>query len=216
MKKLSCPFFAVVMVILTLTSCAAVISYEPLRPQNGMVCPTVFPEKAFRAVHRIEMESARIGKSIFIGAVKCEPDKDALHAVLMSIEGMVLFEAEVKKGDLRIINAVSPLNDPAFARGLMADVSFLLLKPAGTPIETGTDEEGMAACRWTTANGGVFEQTLMRNGAIRIRIYNSAKRLNREALAMPPFDRGLPAEMRLTVYGPAKYFIDLKLLNSIF
>ncbi|MBN1381804.1 MAG: hypothetical protein JXA41_09030 [Deltaproteobacteria bacterium] len=214
MKKTPHLLWGIAFLVSILTSCAAVVTYEPLKPPSpGAVCPTIFPETDFRAVHRIEISSARSGKSAFIGAVKCEPDKSTLHAVLMSAEGMVIFEAAVKKGAFRIISAFPPLDDSVFARGLMADVSFLLLKPAGMPMETGLDRQGLMTCRWSAAAGGVIEQSMMRAGAVRIRRYNQAGRITKEALALPPFDRGLPVAMHLKVSGPVKYFIDLKLLE---
>lgn len=169
MKAFSCHLFEIFLFVLVLTACAAIPQYKPLNPQSGAVCPDIFSAKAFRTVHQIELNSAHIGKSIFIGAAKVEPARDALHAVLMSVEGMVLFEAECEGADLRVISAFPPLNDPAFAKGLMADVLFVLLKPAGPPAEQGIDEQGLTACRWPTGAGAILETASMPDGNIRIR-----------------------------------------------
>lgn len=216
MKIFPCRLFRIAFLALTLTACAAVPQYKPLSPQSGTTCPNIFPYKAFRAVHTIELNNALIGKRIFIGAAKVEPERDALHAVLMSVEGMVLFEAKAEGGNLRVIRAFPPLNDPDFARGLMADVSFLLLNPLAAPVERGADEQGLTACRWQTEAGGVLEQTFVRDGAIRVRRYDGQRRTIKEAVALPPFDRGMPTQIRLRSFIPANYTIELTLINMEF
>jgi hypothetical protein len=216
MKRSITHLCEIVFSIMALAACAGVSPYKPLTAQISIACPDVFARQSFRAVHQIEMESALSGKSLFIGAAKATPDDDALHTVLMSVEGMVLFEGEMKKGVLRIISAFGPLNDPDFARGLMADVSFLLLKPATLPAESGLDDKGLKACRWPSFGGGVTELTSLGEGAVRIRRYDEKRRITKEAMAMPPFDRGMPAGIVLKSFRPAKYTIKLKLIEVEF
>lgn len=208
--------FNVAFLVLALTACAAVPPYKPLSPQSGVACPGIFPPKAFWVVHKIDLKSARIGKGVFIGAAKVEPQKNALHAVLMSVEGMVLFEAEYENGDLKIISAFPPLNDPAFAKGLMADVLFVLLKPAGGPVEQGVDGQGLTACRWTAEADAVLETALMPDGAVRMRLYGGDRRAAKEALAWPPFDREMPARICLKAFSPSNYTIELTLIEMGF
>ena len=208
--------FNVAFLVLALTACAAVPSYKPLSPQSGVACPGIFPSKDFWVVHKIDLQSARIGKGVFIGAAKVELQKNALHAVLMSVEGMVLFEAEYKNGDIKITSAFPPLNDPAFAKGLMADVSFVLLKPAGGPVEQGVDGQGLTACRWTAEADAVLETALMPDGAVRMRLYGGDRRAAKEALAWPPFDREMPARICLKAFSPSDYTIELTLIEMGF
>lgn len=216
MKAFSPGLLTIALFMLALTSCATGLHYKPLAPQSGATCPDIYPAKAFRAVHQIEINSSLGGRSIFIGAAKVEPERDALHVVLMSVEGLVLFEAESEGGNLRVISAFPPLNDSAFASGLMADVSFVLLKPVGRPVEMGSDEQGLTACRWLTGTGAVRETTLLPDGAVRMRLYDGQRRMLKEAAALPPYDRGMPAKIRLRVFGPANYNIDLSLIAMEF
>ncbi len=134
----------------------------------------------------------------------------------MSVEGMVLFEAEYENGDLKMISAFPPLNDLAFAKGLMADVLFVLLKPAGKPVEQGLDGKGLTACRWTAQADDVLETTLMPDGAIRMRLYGGDRRVVKEALSWPPFDRGMPARICLKAFRPSNYTIELTLIEMGF
>ncbi|MBN1664030.1 MAG: hypothetical protein JW943_10560 [Deltaproteobacteria bacterium] len=200
-------------VILALASCAAAPSYRPLSPQGGAACPDIFPAAAARLIHQIEITSPLSGKSLFVGAVKVEPEKDALHAVLMSVEGMVLFEAETAGADFRMISAVPPLNDLPFAKGLMGDISFVMLKPAGKPVEQGADDQGLWACRWPTGKENILETALTKDGNIRLRLYGANRKIIKEAAAFPPFDRKAPAFIKMKSFGPASYTIDLKLIE---
>lgn len=216
MNSFACRLFNVAFLVLALTACAAIPPYKPLIPESGVACPGIFPPKAFRVVHQIDIKSALIGKGVFIGAAKVDPQKDALHAVLMSAEGMVLFEAEYENGDIKIISAFPPLSDPAFAKRLMADVSFVLLKPAGGPVEQGVDGQGLTACRWAAEADAVLETALMPDGAVRMRLYGGDRRVVKEALAWPPFDRGMPARISLKAFGPSNYTIELMLIDMEF
>jgi len=214
MKRSGLHLIGIAAAVLSLAACAGVSPDRPLIPQTPMACPEAYVRQPFRAVHQIEMESARGGKNVFIGAVKAAPGEEALHAVLMSVEGMVLFEAELRKGNLRMISAFPPLNDPDFAGGLMGDVAFLLLKPAGSPEESGRDDQGFPACRWSSAAGGVTELAALGDGSVRMRRYDEKRRITREALAMPPFDRGMAARILLKAFRPAKYTIRLSLMEG--
>ncbi|MHB8091380.1 MAG: hypothetical protein ACYDH8_07285 [Syntrophales bacterium] len=216
MNSFACRLFNVFFLVLALTACAAIPPYKPLSPQSGVACPGIFPPKAFRVVHQIDIKSALIGKGVFIGAAKVDPQNNALHAVLMSAEGMVLFEAEYENGDIKIISAFPPLNDLAFAKRLMADVLFVLLKPSGGPVEQGVDGQGLAACRWMGGADTVLETTLRSDGAVRMRLYGGDRRVVKEALAWPPFDRGMPTRISLKGFSPSKYTIELMLIEMEF
>lgn len=206
----------VVFFALAVTACAAVSPCKPLGPQSGGACPGVFPSKAFWVVHQLDLQSPLVGKGLFIGVVKAEPRKGAVHAVLMSVEGMVLCDAEYEKGVLKIISAFPPLNDPAFSRGLMADVSFLLLAPEGAPSEQGVDGQGLAVCRWQAEGGAVLETAQLPGGAIRTRLCGGEGGVIKEALASPPFDRGMAARIWLQVFGPSRYTLGLTLIEAGF
>jgi hypothetical protein len=213
MKRVSCRLFNVVFLVLALTACAVIPPYKPLSPQGGVTCPGLFPSKSFWVVHQIDMKSVRIGEGVFIGAAKVEPLKAALHTVLMNVEGMVLFEAEYENGDIKIISAFPPLNDPAFARGLMADVLFALLKPACGPVEQGVDEQGLTACRWAAEADAIFETALLPDGVVRMRLFGGDRLVVKEALTSPPYDLGMPARISLRAFHPSYYTIELTLIE---
>jgi hypothetical protein len=216
MNPFSYRLFNAAFLVLALTACAAAPSYKPLSSQSGVACPGIFPPKAFRVIHEIMFKNASIGKGVFIGAAKVEPQKDALHAVLMSVEGMVLFEAEYESGDIKITSAFPPLNNSAFAKGLMADVLFVLLKPAGKPIEQGLDGKGLTTCRWKVEADAVLETALTADGAVRIRLYGGDKHAAKEAMAWPPFDRGMPSRIYMKALSPSNYTIELTLIEMEF
>ncbi len=197
-----------------LVSCASAPPFKPLEGAGGpAACPALAPETPFTAVHRIALSHAAIGTSVGLGVVKVDGRAGAVHAVLMTLEGLVVCEAAGESGRVHVLRALPPLDTPGFAEGLTADVAFLLLAPGGAPTETGADEEGNPACRWQTAEDTILETLRSPQGSVRKRLYRSDGTVLKEVLALPPFTRGLPAEMRLRVVQPVSYTIELTLID---
>jgi hypothetical protein len=203
--------FKIPAILLILTSCVPVSQIKPLRGQSEAVCPVMSPIETFTAVHRIEMTQGRMGKTLAIGVVKALPRSGVL---LMTTEGMVMFEAKVEGGQTEVMRALPPLDTSGFAEGLMADVAFLFLSPLGPPAERGLNEEGFPACRWQLKDDTLVETAIAPMGVARARLYGRGGILLKEALAWPPFTQGLPAQSRLRVYSPVDYTLDMTLIEA--
>jgi hypothetical protein len=200
--------------MLLLAGCTFLPSLKPLQEQSGAaVCPAISPAASFTAVHRVVLSHAAMGQSVGLGVVQADGRTGALHAVLMTLEGLVVCEAEIDGGQTHVLRALPPLDKPGFAEGLMADVAFLFLAPAGTPTEVGADEENNPACRWQSADGPLSETLLLPQGVVRKRLYGRDGTVLKEAMALPPFTHGLPAETRLQVFAPVRYTIEMTLLD---
>jgi hypothetical protein len=96
----------------------------------------------------------------------------------------------------------------------MADVAFIFLPPLGPPAQRGLNEEGLPACRWNRKDGTLVETAFAPTGVARARLYGEGGTLLKEALAWPPFARGLPARSRLRVFGPVDYILDMTLIET--
>lgn len=200
-------------VIFLFAACTSARELRPLSVQSGVLCPDISPGETFTAIHQIVLSHAAIGKSVSIGAVKADPRTGELHAVLMTLEGLVVCEAKTGGGRVEVLRALPPLNAPGFAEGLMADVAFLFHTPSGKPVEIGLDEEGNPACRWRTEEGGILETARMPKAGVRTRLYDREGAILKEALASPPFNHGLSAQTRLKVFAPVNYTLDLTLID---
>ncbi len=143
---------------------SACSSFPPIRsldtgPKSRLaarMCQNSFPEKPFRAVHTIEATMPMGNSSSMMGASQVNPEARSLRAVLVSVEGLTLFDATSVKGVMEVHRAVAPFDDPDFARGLMSDVSLVFMAPDGK-LHVGIGDDGRLVCRYKDTDGGVVD-----------------------------------------------------------
>ncbi len=144
---------------LGLGSCSHLPSLKPLAPEVDpknleASCLALFPKQAQRFVHQIRAELPMNQHSAMLGVSLVYPGRRHLRAVLLSVEGLTLLDAERSPSGDRVHRAIGPMEDQDFARGLLDDVELLLLAPHG---ETRFGEvAGQATCR-TEVDGGVTD-----------------------------------------------------------
>ncbi len=117
----------------------------PGSPDDLPPCYAIFPREPWESVHRIEA-TVRGGSSSLLGVTKGEPSERRLQSLLLTPEGVILFDAELSEGRIAVRKAVAPFDSPAFARGLMEDVSLLFLPPQVKPIAWGKETDGTMIC----------------------------------------------------------------------
>ena len=114
----------------------------PGSPDDLPGCYAIFPREPWESVHRIEATVRGGGSSSLLGVTKGEPSERRLQSLLLTPEGFILFDAELSEGGIAVRKAVAPFDSPAFARGLMEDVSLLFLPPQVKPIAWGKETDG--------------------------------------------------------------------------
>lgn len=201
--------------------CAGLPALVPLQPgpeRTALIqgCQGLHPQKAFRAVHAIEASLPMDQASSVIGASLVDPGGGRFRAVLMSVEGLTLFDAVAIGTTLTIFRAVPPLDDSDFGLGLMDDVALALLAPTETPPTAGRLPDGRPACRHLDADGGVVDVLPADSDHPgRLDRYNPDQDLIRRVTFTPPFDPlGLAARILLTAPGLAGYRLELTLLQA--
>ncbi len=144
---------------LGLASCSHLPSLGPLAPEVNpknleASCLALFSKQPQRFVHQISADLPMDQHSAMLGVSLVYPARRHLRAVLLSVEGLTLLDAERSpSGDL-VHRAIGPMEDQDFARGLLDDVELLLLAPRG---ETRFGQvAGQATCR-TQIDGGVTD-----------------------------------------------------------
>jgi hypothetical protein len=180
------------------------------------LCRQAFPPQPWRATHTL-FASLPLGYNGALVGVTVA-DREGLHAMLLSPEGVTLFDAtnqvgrDARASRLVIRRAVPPLDRPDFAAGLMADVGNAFLPPPGEPAAIGRSTTGRIVCRWVPSNGDATEVELGATGPARIRTYRGV-RPSREIELLGTPDRGFFPEVRLTVPGAGGYTLDMKLVD---
>jgi len=208
-------------ILLLLLLCAACAHVPALTPITGDAkaaardCQRAFPRQPWRATHTIFATLPFGGNGAMVGATAV--DADGLRAILISPEGISLFEGLQNNRnplapELRIEHAVPPFDRPAFAAGLMADVGHAFLPPAGEPTAVGSYPSGETVCRWIPERGEVTDVALGSDGPRVIRTFNGP-RLSREILLLgTPADGYFPMVV-LRVPGTAGYQLEMRLVD---
>ena len=184
----------------------------PGAPGDLQGCFAIFPVGPWECIHKIEAVISEGASSSLLGVTKGDTAGRNLHTVLLTPEGFILFEAEQREDTISVLKAVAPFDSPAFARGLMEDVSLLFLPPEGRPSKWGRRADGAILCQWESPDGSRREITLSTVRKISVR--DSHGDLVKEALLRPPFVEGLASRVELRAYKPAPYRLMMTLLHG--
>jgi hypothetical protein len=176
-------------------------------------CQQAFPEQPWRATHTLlaTLPLGYNGGLVGVLAVGA----DGLHAVLLSPEGITLFDGIQKRsgsGGLAILRAVPPFDRSDFAAALLADVGNAFLPPGREPSEVGRGTTGETTCRWLLPNHAATEVDLLGERPARIRTYRGPTLTRQIELRGSP-ERGFYPQVQLVVPGPGGYTLDMSLVD---
>ena len=131
--------------MLLLTACAGlprINAVDTARVSKTIkACENAFPDGKWQFAHVIEANLPGGRDAQLIGVTEVSSNPKRIHAVMMTIEGLVLFDA-LEDDKLTINRSVAPFDSIDFAKGLMEDIRFVFLKPDGEPIVAGITENG--------------------------------------------------------------------------
>lgn len=215
------PLLALLALGLATGGCAGlpeIIPFSPGPQRAALIqrCQRLQPRTAFRAVHAIEASLPMDQASSVIGASLVDPAGARFRAVLMSVEGLTLFDAVAEGDHMTVFKALPPLDDPDFGLGLMADVALALMAPASAPSAAGRLPDGREACRHVRDDGGVVD-LLPADGDLpgRMDRYGPEQDLlRRVSLGSATGPLGLAANILLTAPGLVGYRLQLTLLQA--
>ena len=205
-------FLLLLLGTLFLTACAALPRIKAA--DNAQVlaavsaCNDAFPQGKWQFTHVIRATLSDGGEAQLMGVTEISSNPEQIHAVMMTIEGLVLFDAQ-EDGELTIKRGVAPFDSKAFARGLMEDIQLIFFKPAGNPI-VGLTEDGLPVCRYRVSDKIVVDVIAGSDGNLEILKCENERLTRRVTHESNP----LPEKITLTAYGPARYGLDLKLIDA--
>jgi hypothetical protein len=182
-------------------------------PEDLPGCYAVFPAEPWESIYRIEA-TIRGSSSSLLGVTKGEPSERRLQSLLLTPEGFILFDAELSEGGIAVRKAVAPFDSPAFARGLMEDVTLLFLSPQVEPATWGKETEGTMICNWEDRDESHTEITGSMDSGWRILRRNKQGEVIKEVVLNGPFINGLASRMELRAFKPAPYRLRMTLLQA--
>ncbi|HMK51368.1 MAG TPA: hypothetical protein VK551_02590 [Thermodesulfobacteriota bacterium] len=186
---------------------------SPGSPEDLSHCYAIFPAKPWESVHRIE---ATLGGSFssLIGVTKGEPSERRLQSILLSPEGFVLFDAELREDGVAVRKAVAPFDSTAFARGLMEDVTLLFLPPKVNPAIWKKEMDGTMICKWEGLDNSHVEITGSMDSGWRIVRRDKYGEVTKEIVLSGPFLNGLASRIEYRAFKPAPYTLRMTLIQA--
>jgi hypothetical protein len=204
------------LLLLTVDACTGLKPLTPLDPARKTAvledCRRPFLPGRYRLVHALETVMPDGAKGTAIGVLVADPRTRGFRTALMTIEGWVLFDAEVGE-TLTVHRAVPPFDAPAFAAALAEDIRLAFFSPGGEPAAWGEGEEGALVCRFERADGRLVEVMTFRDGHMGIRLYGAGQEILKRVTMAPPQRPGLADALEIRGGWPP-YTLRLRLLES--
>ena len=205
-------------VALLLCGCTHLPPIQPMDTGSRLAmeaqCGSFFPQGRWQLVHTLTARLAGGRLATFSGVIDLSPRSPSIHCVLMTLEGMVIFEA-VDDGRLEVRRAFGPFDSDDFARGVMEDIRLLFLEPDGGILETGAFDQGVFGCRYRAGRNRVVDLIRLADGGWRMNQYNQEGQLLRSVTADDVDSRGIASRMTLVAQGRHRYTLSMKLVEAI-
>ncbi len=201
-----------------LSGCARLPELTPVpgKPlaESERVCRRFFPETPWRSVHALHISGPFGQRSSVMGVTVVDPATRRIRAVILSVEGIVLFDASLEAGTTAVHRALPPLDRKGFPEGLMHDVGLMFLAPKGAPAETGRNPGGRFVCRWQNGAGAVTDLEGLGENHQRVLQYDPDGTLRRQVEMEGTPDSPLAHRILFSCHGLAGYDLDLTLIES--
>lgn len=201
--------------IVLVSGCAGLPAVAPARTAGERqeitsTCRGAFPTGWWGASHSIDASLPFGNNALIIGVTSVQ--KDGMHNVLLSPEGVAVFDATLVGDKIRIQRALPPFNRQGFSEGLVDDVRSTFRAPAGPPSVVGYGESGSAVCRWQSADERTTDVELAGSRPRWIRNFKGRSLVREVSLSGEP-ENGFFPDVLLRVPGMAGYSLRMRLIS---
>lgn len=215
---------AIGLVAMLAASCARLPQLKTVEASAGKFrlteCSTVFPVDRWRLVHSIETAIAGHSTGVVVGITIVTPADREVEAIIMTLEGLVLFHARHWEDTTDILRAIAPFDSPLFAKGLIEDVRLLFLEPLAVKTLSGFSANGSFTCRYFRSDASAVDVLPSSEGGWILREYDRRAKLRRKVTAQPPggcpaaTDVRLPCHIDLEAYQQPAYTLKMSLIEA--
>ena len=157
------------------------VIHSPVSPtdQKAFTCPSPFLKEKRRLVHAIEPHIAGRAQGAMIGVTLADPSTRFISCAVITAEGMTLFEAESRQGELKVKRALPPFDSADFAKNIIDDIHLIFFAPEGKIQNKGNLPDGATACRYREKNGDWIDVISMKSEGAQIKRYSASGALKR-------------------------------------
>ena len=181
----------------------------------------LFPADSFQFVHAIELTMPGSHSGMLMGVVNIHPRHRALQCVIMTLEGLVLFEADHTSEAFIIHRAIPPFDNQTLARGLVSDIELIFFRPRGRLDAWGKCENHNRILRFSDPDGGTIDILIspdrtiwtqnVRSGSHRIKRCVKYKFPKAAINSQAPV---FPKSIILTAAFPSRYTLTMTLTDA--
>lgn len=208
--------------VAVLTACQSLPAIAPAPPATAPKLHAMQPpfvQQPWRLVHSIESRWPDGGQGFMLGVLNIDPQTGTLDCAVLSLEGLLLFQARYADGQLTVARALPPFHHPRMAGRMLEDIRLIFLAPADRVVEQGLGPDG----RWTRRYEsplGTIDVSVTDDENYTIRRFDSRNRLQRQveiATCRTPETAGtepVPCRITLKARGPGAYRLDMVLTEA--
>lgn len=184
-------------------------------------CQAIFQKHPVQMVHSLTSILPNGDIHVAIGVTTISPETKTIHCAIMTIEGMVLFEAEY---DQKIIihRSIPPFDSMEFARNILEDIRLVLFKPAGALINAGRLTPFTDICRYEQPDGTTVDVVTRQNDTWEIHQYTTYGKQIKTIKAyytdarnhgLSEENQNIPSLYEITAHGIFGYSLKLALID---
>ncbi|MCJ8501603.1 DUF3261 domain-containing protein [Desulfatitalea alkaliphila] len=221
MSKHRFPIMTAILVMLLVVACAGPprIALPPDDTNGDFAadCAAVFPQGNWQFAHAIQAHLPDGSRQTMIGITRISAAAQAFECAMLTLEGMVLFQARYDGTAIEVKKAVPPMDQPGFAQGLIDDIALLFFPPAAPPAQSGLLKDGARICRYPLGDG-IQDVVVQPDGRWEIRRYGADGRPRRTVLpdgSEARHPQGFPSRLELRAHGAKGYRLNMSLMEAV-
>ena len=195
-----------------LPACAGPRHIRP-EPVNPALCRLPFSSTSCRYIHGLDAELPGGARMTVMGVSVVDPETDTIQAAIMTLEGLVLFDATASGSSIKVHRALPPFDGPQFAEGLMKDVRFIFMFPAGGPKTTGRFDDNSTVCRYQDNFGMTVDVIAHPGHGWKVEQYSILGKKLR-TLKISALKNGVPGMLEFEAFSPKPYALHMKLISA--
>ena len=230
MRRKTAPAYLFAFIFLISAGCAGL---PPIIPLDHPPAPDeqslsrelndLFPTDPFQFVHAIELTMPGSHSAMLMGVVNIHPRPRAIHCVIMTLEGLVLFEADHTSEAFTIHRAIPPFDSQTLARGLVSDIELIFFKPQGRLAAWGKLENKNTILRFSEPESKTIDITISPDRTVwtqNVRTHSHRiKRCVKYLFSQPPTATNsqvfiFPKSITLTAAFPSRYTLTMTLTDA--
>ena len=198
----------------------------PVTPEHQSAiagrCQGVFLQTPWQMLHSIRSVLPNGEQQTAMAVIRVYPQKPLIRCVMMSIEGIVLFEGRYD-GEITVSRAIPPFDAENFAETLFSDIRLAFCPPPAGAEKIGFMPDRTPACRYQTKDDGFVEVALKAEGSWTIRRYSPHGRKQQTIEADAPTSENaapadaaqpIPTSLKILHHGLFSYSLNLDLIRA--